>query len=175
MLKTIPRTLFQAACFVFAFAVLQGFWGVARGSAVEQVVIGTLTVEPAAGLINLLTPEARAVAHGTRLAAPGGGINVRYGCEGTEVLFLLLAALLACPLSWRARLGGALCGGCLVFALNQVRLLALFYAYRAEPALFDRLHGTVAPIVLVAATALFFLYWTGGRGPDRADHGPPAA
>ena len=91
--------------------------------------------------------------------APGGGLNVLNGCEGTEALFLLLAAFLVAPLPWRSRFGGFLLGVGMVFVVNQLRILALFYAYRADHALFDPLHGTVAPILVILLVAGYFYGW----------------
>lgn len=144
-----------ALVFLVALAAMQWGWSSLRGSAAERAVIDGATVGTAVLLVNRLTPEVMARAQGSRIQAPGGGINVLNGCEGTEVLFLLWAALLAAPLSWRWRLQGALLGAVWVFALNQARLLALFYSYRDDRALFNLLHGLVAPGVLVAATLLF--------------------
>jgi len=145
----------MALVFLLILATLQGGWSALRGSAAERAVIDLATVGTAVALVNRLTPEVAARAHGARIQAAGGGINVLNGCEGTEVLFLLWAALLAAPLSWQWRIQGAVLGAVWVFALNQVRLLALFYSYRSNRPMFDLLHGLVAPAVLVAATLLF--------------------
>lgn len=141
--------------FLLALLALQAAWSALRGSAAERAVIDQATVGTAVALVRRLTPEVDAQARGARIQAPGGGINVLNGCEGTEVLFLLWAALLAAPLSWRWRLKGAVLGVVWVFALNQVRLLALFYSYRQDREVFNLLHGLVAPGVLVAASLLF--------------------
>ena len=168
-----PASVVRMALVMLAvFLVLQITYGAARGTWVERLVIDTLTVKPAASLIRTLSPEVAVIAEGTRLKAPGGGINILNGCEGTEVLFLLYAAFAAAALPWRARIAGLLAGTLLVYALNQVRIIALFYSYRSDKALFDLLHGTVAPLTLIALTALFFLYWLDRYGrqgaPDAA-------
>lgn len=167
-LAVVRRTV----VFLAVFAVLQGLWGAARGTVVERVAIDGITVASAVALIDLATPEVHAVAAGTRIRAPGGGINILNGCEGVEVLFLLVAALCAFPLSPRRRLAGIVAGALFVFAINQVRILALFYAFRADKSLFALLHGTVAPVVVIALTGAFFLAWTkvgaGGTPSDAA-------
>jgi len=89
------------------------------------------------------------------------GITVLKGCEGTEVMFMLTAAFAAVVMPWRRRLIGLGLGILLVFGLNQIRLVALFYAFRADPSLFDLLHGILAPIALVIAVALYVMYWMG--------------
>ena len=147
-----------ALVFLAALALLQSGWSALRGTAAERAVIDQATVGTTVALVRQITPEVAAQARGARIQAPGGGINVLNGCEGTEVLFLLWAALLAAPLSWRWRLQGAVLGAVWVFALNQLRLLALFYSHRDDRALFNLLHGLVAPGVLVAATVLFVMW-----------------
>lgn len=154
------------AVFVAAVLALHLLWGQARGSALERAVIDGATVHAAVALIAHLTPAAGAVAEGSRIRAAGGGINILNGCEGTEVAFLFIAAALAGPLTWRVRLLGLCAGLPVIFALNQLRLLALFYSYRSDRALFEQLHGLVAPLFLVAATLGLFvllLRWQRGR------------
>jgi exosortase/archaeosortase family protein len=158
----------RVAVFVALFLALQAGYGVSRGGALERVVIDVATVKTATALIGWITPEARARADGPRIAAPGGGLNVLNGCEGTDVLFLFGAAMMVAPLAWRARLLGLAIGLPLVFALNQARVLALFYAFRSDRALFDTLHGAVAPLALVIAVGAFFAFWLGRHGAAAA-------
>jgi exosortase family protein XrtM len=165
----------QILAFLVLVSLLQGLWSAARGTAVERLVIHGATVSSAVALINLVTPDVRAVAVGSRISASGGGLNILNGCEGVEVLFLLLAALIAFPLPPRRRVLGVAIGTLFVFVLNQARILALFYAFRADRTLFGQLHGTVAPIVLIVATALFFLFWTRNAGAGRAPHDAAAS
>ena len=75
---------------------------------------------------------------------------------GIVVMFLLVAAFAAVRMSGRRKLLGLGLGLALVFMLNQARILALFYAFRNERALFDTLHTTVLPAVLIAVVALYF-------------------
>jgi exosortase family protein XrtM len=151
----------SALIFLSVFFILQMSYDACRGSDFEHFILGDLTVSPAAALINLLTPTVQVKALGNQLIAPGGGITVLKGCEGTEIVFMLMAAFAAIVMPWRRRLAGLGIGILLVFCLNQLRLLLLFYVYRSEPSLFNLLHGTVTPIVLVLCVALYALYWMG--------------
>lgn len=144
------------AIFLGVFAILQWAWGESRETWVERLVIHEATVKPAAAMVQLITPEANAKPVAASIKAPGGGLNILNGCEGTEVMFLLVAAFAAVRLGWRHKLTGLALGLVLVFALNQARILALFYAFRNERSLFDLLHTTVLPAVLIAAVALYF-------------------
>jgi exosortase/archaeosortase family protein len=152
--------------FVLSFAALQGLWQLARGGAVEFLVVHHFTVQPAVALINWLTPDAHAQALRFSIAAIGGGLNILNGCEGIEAFFLLLSAFLVAPLPWRARLLGLFGGFCFVFLINQARILLLFYAYRINRAWFDPLHSLVMPLLVVILVCAYFygcLYLTSNR------------
>lgn len=136
---------------------MQWAWTGCRGTVVERTVIESATVRTGVALINLFTPEVRARAVGASIVAQGGGINVRSGCEGTELLFPLLSGIMVVRLSWKLRAVGVLAGALLVFILNQARLLALFYSFRADPVLFGQIHGVLGPLVLVLVLIAFFL------------------
>jgi exosortase family protein XrtM len=146
------------------FCVLQWSWMQLRGTVVERVLVHDLTVGTATRLINMLTPQVQAHTDGAQISAAGGGINVLNGCEGTEVLWLLWAALASYPGTWRARVVGLLAGTAFVFVLNQARLVVLFYSFRHDPALFAQLHGLVTPLLMVVSIVVFFVLWARWQG-----------
>jgi exosortase/archaeosortase family protein len=152
-------SLGRVIAFAATFSILQFGWQALRGSAVEYAVIHRATVQPAAFLINRFTPDVHAHAVEFSIHAPGGGLNVLNGCEGLESLFLLGAAFVVAPLSVRSRLVGFALGSFVVFAVNQARILVLFYAYRYNHELFYSLHATVMPIAVVFCLAAFFYFW----------------
>lgn len=151
--------------FLGLFFVFQHFYQSSRDAALLRFWIEDLTVAPSAVLISWLTPDERVVAHGHQLVSPRVRLSVLNGCEGTDVLLLLAAAMLAFGMSWRRRLLGILAGGLLVYVVNQARIVALYYSLRFDRSLFEALHGYVAPIVLVAAAGLFFVYWVSHAEP----------
>ena len=146
-----------ATVFLVAYLFLQGIGIAAHDSAFERWLIEDVNVQASVALIDWLTPQAGATAKETRIVAPGATLNVRQGCEGTEILIPLIAALLAYPFSWRTRLFGLVVGTVWVFVLNQARILGLFYTFRAAPRLFGQLHGFVAPLLLIFGVLVFFL------------------
>ena len=151
--------MLRVLAFAASFMALQALWEAARNTWIERLWVHDLTVRSATALINLITPQARATAEGTRIVAPGGGLNVMFGCEGTDVVFMLSAAFLVFAMPLRARLWGLATGLAWVLLLNQARILALFCAYRSDRALFELLHSTAAPLLMVVLTGLFFHLW----------------
>lgn len=151
--------LIRAAGFAAVFTTLELAWQSARGTALERFVIHTCIVRPAAALVDLATPDVHAAAVHFSLRATGGGLDILNGCDGLGALFLLAGAFAVVPMPWRLRLPGLLVGAAVVYVANQARILALFYAYRADHALFDTLHASVTPVALILLVVGYFYAW----------------
>lgn len=160
----------RVVLFLSLYAILFVGWEQARGTELERWVVHDLTARPAATLVNWLTPEVKARAIDSSIRAPGGGLNILNGCEGLDALFLLICAFVIAPMGWRIRVGGFLLGVAVVFVINQARILALFYAYRMDRGLFDTLHATALPIVVVLMVGAYFYGWlaASSRSPAQA-------
>lgn len=143
--------------FLAVFFSLQWGWEMSRGTVLEQVVIHDLTARPAAWLINQFWPGSGVEAQAHRLVSAQGRLNILNGCEGLETLFLLFAAFIAYPFTWRMRLAGMVLGALFVFVINQGRIIALWHAFLADRSLFGLLHGAGLPLLMVACCLLFFL------------------
>ena len=163
-----------AVAFLLLFFLLQYGYSAARGSAVEHVVIDLATVRPSTAAINLIAPEAGAHASGQRIVSPHGSLSVLNGCEGTETVFLLLAAIAAFKAPWRHKLKGAVLGTLFVYGLNQGRIVALFFAAQQDRKWFDLLHGTIAPTLIIVLGCLFFLRWASQSASGRREQASAA-
>ena len=151
------RTVIALAVFAATFFALEYAWEQCRGSDIETWVIDRATVLPAAWTVNRLWPDRHALAHANSLISARGRLNILNGCEGLETLFLLVAAFVAYPLAWRGRAIGILFSALLIYVLNQMRIVVLWWSVQFSPSLFGLLHGTVLPLVLIAIALLFFL------------------
>ena len=148
-----------ALVFLLIFSVLQFGYSASRGSFFEWLVIDFATVRPSAAVINLIAPGEQAHAQGHRIVSAQGGLNILNGCEGTESMFLLLAAIVAFTASWLRKLKGALIGILLVYLLNQLRIVTLYFVAHQDKHWFDLLHGYIAPTLIIVLTCVFFLWW----------------
>lgn len=148
--------MIRLAIFLSIFTFLQLGYRELGGTPAERFFLETAGSRPAAWTIDRISPEITVVARGPSLASPSGSINVRNGCEGTETLFLLLAAFLAAPLGWKVRWTGIAVGIAGVLLLNHLRIVGLFYAFRTDPRLFDFLHTLGAPLLMTIIVALYF-------------------
>jgi exosortase/archaeosortase family protein len=149
----------RICAFLALFAAMYFALAQAWGDGLSHWVIDEMTVRPAAWLARAFTGDTAIVADGPHLRAPGVSMNVLFGCEGTDVLMLLAAAVLVAPVRWRDRLIGLLAGWILVFVLNQARVLGLFFALRWHRGWFGPLHGLIGPLVVVLGVTAFFIAW----------------
>ncbi len=158
-----------ALIFLIVFLILQFGYSASRGGIVEHLVIDIATVRPSVAVINLIAPQEQAQAAGHRIVAPQGGLNILNGCEGTESMFLLLAAMVAFSAPWKHKLKGFLAGLVLVYGLNQVRIIALYFVAHHDKHWFDLLHGYIAPTLIIVLTCVFFLWWAGNSAAVKVE------
>ena len=148
-----------ALLFLFTFCVLQYAYSSSRDGLVGHFVIDFATIYPSTALVNFLAPGEQAIASAQRILSPQGSISVLNGCEGTETLFLLIAAIIAFRAPWKNKLKGILLGTILVYCLNQARIVTLFFAAQENRKWFDMIHGYIAPSLIIVLSSLYFLWW----------------
>lgn len=149
-----------ALLFFIGFAALQAGYSYFLADPLKVAVLQLSTLDPSAGLINLFTPREQVLVKKQLLLSPYAILAVQKGCEGTEGLFLLFAAVAAFRASWRQKILGWVAGLGLIAFLNISRIVSLYYVLRFEKKAFGLLHGYLWPSGIVLAGALFFLWWT---------------
>jgi len=148
------------ALFALLYLLQHGLYQWVPDSFLADVVYRHGIVAGAASVIEWIAPGEGAVVEGHRLASPRAVLEIVRGCDGSGVLFLLVAAILALradPLRTARGLLGALL---LVYVLNQLRVVGLYFvaAYRGE--WFTPLHGYLVPTLFVVVAALYFAWWS---------------
>ena len=119
-----------------------------------------------AEVINTLSPlEQVAAVHNHLLSAHADLVIIR-GCDSAGVLFLLVSAVLVFNASLRQKLRGLLLGVALVYGLNIVRLVGLYFleVYRRE--WFEFAHLYLAPTLMLLLVFIFFAWWAMGCRND---------
>lgn len=130
-----------------------------RGTSWEHWLIDELTVKPSALLLDKILPEEHVQARGQKIVSQTTSITVLNGCEGTESMFLLIAAILAFRAPVKHKLAGVLFGVVFIYALNQIRILSLFIALKHNREWFHWLHAYIGPTLIVLLSCVFFLGW----------------
>lgn len=158
---SLTWTVIHIAAFIIAFFILQMLYQSCRGTWIEHVLIDQMTVIPSVKLISWMTPQEGIVARGHSLISSHIHLSILNGCEGTETILMLAAAILVTPGNWRSKIFGIVAGGTLIYTINQARIVALYYCLRFDRPLFELLHGYIAPIIVIGMAGLYFIYWAG--------------
>lgn len=132
----------------------------------QETVYPALFGHPTATVISWFAPDEAITVIANRLSSPRAALDIVRGCDGSGVLFLMTAAVLAFPATWRARLLGVLLGALFVYGLNLARLGGLYFiaAYRKD--WFLPVHTYFMPTLLILLVALFYLRWLSQVAPQ---------
>ncbi|HEX6903695.1 MAG TPA: exosortase H [Thermoanaerobaculia bacterium] len=96
---------------------------------------------------------------GTIIRSSRFAVNIRNGCNGVEAMLIFLAAVLAFPAPWKARLAGLALGFVAIQAVNLVRVVALFLTGAYFPKLFDTSHTVIWQTVVILFGVLLWIFW----------------
>ncbi len=88
-------------------------------------------------------------------------IAVRRGCDAVEPTWLLCAAILAFPGSWKRRFIGMLAGIVALQLLNVIRIISLYWIGSRFPSAFPSLHLEIWPTAFIVVAIALFVGWKG--------------
>ncbi len=108
---------------------------------------------------------------GTVIRGSRFAVNIRNGCNGVEAMLIFLAAVLAFPAPWRARLLGLVLGIVAIQAVNLVRVVALYLTGAYFPAWFDASHTVVWQTVVILFSVLLWILWANRLAAPRNPRG----
>ena len=89
----------------------------------------------------------------------GFAMEVLDGCNGDDVAVLLWAAILAYPASWLEKGKGLLAGTAIIYVINFLRIISLFYLGQYNRQWFEFAHLYVWESVFVLLTLTIFWMW----------------
>jgi exosortase H (IPTLxxWG-CTERM-specific) len=96
---------------------------------------------------------------GTIIRGKRFAVNIRNGCNGVEAMLIFLAAVLAFPAPWKARLLGLVIGIVAIQAVNLIRVVALYLTGAYFPSWFDASHTVVWQTVVILFSVLLWILW----------------
>lgn len=148
------------------YGVMHALYFLVPDAVLKDTVYPWLFGQPTAAAIAWQWPDEAVAAAANRLSSPRAVLEIVRGCDGSGALFLVTAAVLAFPASWRARMLGVLLGAALVYALNLLRLGGLYFVAAYRHAWFQPLHTYFIPTLLIVLVALFYLGWLARVAPQ---------
>ncbi len=111
-----------------------------------------------AGVISLLGTD-NVVVSGTRIVAPGMGLNIAEGCNGIYALSIVIAGVIAFPARWKPKTIGLVLAVAVIMTLNYIRILTLWYFGIYSDFLFKTMHLYVWEFIIIALGAGFWYFW----------------
>ncbi|KJR41058.1 hypothetical protein MCHI_003068 [Candidatus Magnetoovum chiemensis] len=86
-------------------------------------------------------------------------LEVKFGCNGLEAVFMFTIAVLVFPAPWRKRIFGVIAGFIVIQIVNILRIAALAYTGVHYMKFFNIFHFYIAQGLMIAfALGLFILY-----------------
>ena len=89
----------------------------------------------------------------------GFGIAIEAGCNAVEACIVLIAAMLAFPVSWRHKLLGLAIGILAVQGVNIIRVISLFYLGQWRTDVFEFAHLYLWQALIMLDVLVVWLIW----------------
>lgn len=144
---------------IFLGVLLGGFtllsWNPVNDHFIEPFTGG---VAKASGvLLNVIGQDIRM--NGTMISNKAFAVDIQNGCNGVETMIIFLAAVLAFPAPWKARIVGLILGILAIQAVNLIRVAALFLTGVYYPEFFDDSHTVVWQTIVILFGVFLWVFW----------------
>lgn len=151
------RSFFVFIALFISFQTIQYF----TLSYTSPFLVDTMTIRASSILINVITPGEKTVVEGSAIIGKATVVVMR-GCEGVEVMLLLIAAVIAFPAGIGYKIYGIVAGTLIVYIFNLLRIAGLYYTIRYRPDLFDMMHIYAGQTVIIILFLILFIFWVSG-------------
>jgi exosortase/archaeosortase family protein len=108
-------------------------------------------------LIELIGISVRA--EGALLHLGSNIMEVKFGCNGLEAILLLVAAILAYPSSFKAKILGIILGSTFLQFFNIIRIAILAWVLEKHPTVFPIMHEYITQSIMIAIAFVIFLVY----------------
>ncbi|MBI1804250.1 MAG: exosortase H [Ignavibacteriae bacterium] len=96
---------------------------------------------------------------GSSITSSRFSVNIVRGCDSLYPTAMLWAALLAYPATWKSKTIGVIGGAIVLFLMNIVRVVTMFYIGVYFPSLFDMFHIYAWQALFILLTLAVWLFW----------------
>ncbi len=151
------------ARFIVIFAaVLLALFSLEMTTVAQQQVIEPFTGMLARISAAIISPfDNNVVAYGKvlRFQDTGFAVSIEAGCNGVEATIVLIAAVVAFPAPWKARLVTIVSGFLAIQVLNIARIISLFYLGDWDLTIFSWVHLYLWPALIMLDVLLVFVIY----------------
>jgi exosortase family protein XrtM len=154
----MQATLRFLALFTCSYGALEGAYFLVPDDLLLDIYHRCI-VSVGADVIHLFSPREPVLAVANSLRSDGVTLEVIRGCDGAGVAFLVTAAIASFPARASSKLAGAAAGIALVYILNEMRIIGLFYALTRYKPWFLQVHVYYAPTLMIVLGSIYFAWW----------------
>lgn len=127
----------------------------------EHVIVPFTSLLARISAAMILPFDSSVIAYGKILQFKDTGfaVSIEAGCNGVEATIVLIAAVVAFPASWRARILAILLGFLAIQVLNLARIISLFYLGNWNMAFFEWIHLYLWPALIMLDVLIVFVVY----------------
>lgn len=118
-----------------------------------------LLADTSALLVKLFDTNVIAYDNIIQSTSNGFGVAIMPGCNGVEAVIILIAAILAFPAPWKAKLIGLCVGIVAIQAVNLIRIISLFYLGQWNMKWFEFSHLYLWQALIMLDVLVVWLLW----------------
>ena len=148
--------------FLVSYAIFHSAYFMVPDSFLRDVVFHHGIVAMSQSVIDFAAPGEHVTAVNNKLLSPKAALEVVRGCDGSGALFLILSAILAFSATVKRKFLGVVLGVALIYGLNQIRIIALYFIIAYQREWFLPIHTYFAPTLIVIISCIFFAWWAFG-------------
>ena len=126
---------------------------------IENVLIGKLNVGAVVKILNMINSNDPVVQMGKNICSNGIKMTVATGCDGIDGLLIIVSAMIAFPMILSRKITGIVLGVALVYLVNLMRIIMLYYILKYIPDWFEFTHTFIGQFMVIFAGCMFFLLW----------------
>jgi exosortase H (IPTLxxWG-CTERM-specific) len=127
----------------------------------EHVIIPFTTMLARLSAAMILPFDSAVIAYGKVLQFKDSGfaVSIEAGCNGVEATIVLIAAVIAYPASWKARISAIGLGFLAIQVMNLARIISLFYLGNWNMQFFEWIHLYLWPALIMLDVLIVFIVY----------------
>jgi len=127
----------------------------------EHVIVPFTSMLARLSAALILPFDSTAIAYGKILQFKDTGfaVSIEAGCNGVEATIVLVAAIVAYPANWRARLIAIGLGFLAIQIMNLARIISLFYLGNWNMDIFSWIHLYLWPSLIMLDVLIVFIVY----------------
>jgi exosortase/archaeosortase family protein len=147
--------LFFVLGFSFFMIVFYFLWQSDFFNSHIQPVIVNINARISSGILNLMGQKT--TAYFEMIISPLLSISIARGCDAVEAMALFVSTTLAFPMNWKRKIIGLFTGLILLFIINIVRIVSLYFIGIHSKSYFETMHAQVWPVIIIIFATLIWV------------------